>query len=46
MKKKTPQGLSDKADMLALIDVYIARHSYIYIYIVRRRSAVDFDETK
>lgn len=27
MKKKTPQGLSDKADMLALIDVYIARHS-------------------
>lgn len=35
MKKKTPQGLSDKADMLALIDD-----------IVRRLSAVDYDETK
>lgn len=35
MKKKTPQGLSDKADMLALIDD-----------IVKRLSAVDYDETK
>lgn len=35
MKKKTPQGLSDKADMLALIDDK-----------VKRLSAVDYDETK